>query len=119
MTSSTVSRESAPRSLMNDVSRLTSSFLVLSCSQTISMTRSSMDFPDMRRFLVELERQRAPTVFDRRGHSPAGRLHSTASWHLPPSGPSQPESPVDGDDLPRDVGPEIRAQEYRSRGDVL
>src|SRR5262245_38159947 len=119
MTSSTVSRESAPRSLMNDVSRLTSSFLVLSCSQTISTTRSSMDFPDMRHFLVEVERSHAPTDSGRRGHPPAGRLHSKPSRDLPPIPTSQPEPAVDGENLPSDVRTPIRAQEYRRPGDVL
>src|SRR5512146_491367 len=58
MTSSTVSRESAPRSFTKEDSFLTSDSFTPSCSATIFLTRCSLDIPDSPT-LIKVQKARA------------------------------------------------------------
>ena len=74
ITSSTVSRESAPRSSMNEAVGVTCSAFTPSCSTMISLTFSSMDFSDMGFRLVGMSLMSAPPVCNKEnlGRTPRG-----------------------------------------------
>src|SRR5919201_3011151 len=97
MTSSTVSRESAPRSSMNFALGVTSSSSTPSCSQMISFTRSSTGFA-INALLTELM-PRPPSAGGAR------------SLHVQPS--------VDVNRLPGDVGCAVADQEPHHLGHLL
>src|SRR5215831_20519102 len=99
ITSSTVSRESAPRSSMNFALGLTSSSSTPSCSQMISLTRSSTGLAM---------------------NASSRRMNSEDTVHLVggPVGCLHVQAAVDVDHLARDVGRAIAGEEAHHLRDL-
>src|SRR5262245_48640925 len=101
ITSSTVSRESAPRSLTKEVSRVTWSLETPICSLTISMTRSSTDTgepPRLRALVRYTFRVVGIGKVAGRGRGRNGSIRRVLSDCR-----SGRQAAIDGDDLPGEV----------------